>query len=233
MYRQLQQLFSPGGAAALAQRRQQMVQRDLVGRGIRSPTVLSAMARVPRERFVQAHAAQSAYEDRAQPIDCGQTISQPYIVALMTEALEIAAQHRVLEIGTGSGYQTAVLAELCGDVTTVERHEELSQKSRAILEELGYKNVRFIVGDGTQGFAASAPYDRILVTAAGLALPPALWQQLADGGLIVALLGPPDEQQLQVIAKRDGQREERTLTACRFVPLVGADEDDDSWEPRT
>jgi protein-L-isoaspartate(D-aspartate) O-methyltransferase len=208
------------GALALARR--SMVEHDLAARGIRSPRVLEVMGRVPRERFVAAGAAGQAYEDRALGIACEQTISQPYMVALMTEALEVLPHHRVLEIGTGSGYQAAVLAELAQCVVTVERHEQLSRTSHRILNELGYKNIEFVVGDGTLGFPPRAPYDRIIVTAAGEELPPALWSQLAEGGRIVAPLGPRDEQWLTVISKCHGRREEHTLTACRFVPLVGS-----------
>jgi protein-L-isoaspartate(D-aspartate) O-methyltransferase len=197
-----------------------MVEHDLASRGIASPRVLEVMGRVPRERFVAASAVGCAYDDRALSIACEQTISQPYIVALMTEALDVSSQHRVLEIGTGSGYQTAVLAELAHDVVTVERHEELSRNSQRVLNELCYNNIEFVVGDGTLGWPPRAPYDRIMVTAAGLELPPALYSQLTDGGRIVAPVGPPDEQWLQVILLRDGQREVRNLTACRFVPLI-------------
>lgn len=197
-----------------------MIEHDLAGRGITSPRVLDAMRRVPRERFVDADAAPYAYDDRALGIACQQTISQPYMVALMTEALDLAPQQRVLEIGTGSGYQTAVLAELAHDVVTVERHEQLSYNSRIILQELGYKNIEFVVGDGALGWPARAPYDRIIVTAGAARLPAALWSQLSEEGRLVIPIGPPHEQCLQVIAKQGGERQERTLTACRFVPLV-------------
>jgi protein-L-isoaspartate(D-aspartate) O-methyltransferase len=223
MLRRWRHFRPPGGddPAALAESRRQMVQHDLAGRGIQSPRVLEVLGRLPRELFISASAAGSAYDDRALAIGCEQTISQPYIVALMSEALDLLPTHHVLEVGTGSGYQTAVLAELAHDVVTVERHAELSHNAQRIIEELGYNNVRFAIGDGTQGWPPCAPYDRILVTAAALALPAALWDQLLEGGLLVAPLGPPDEQLLQLITKRNGRREERTLTACRFVPLVG------------
>jgi protein-L-isoaspartate(D-aspartate) O-methyltransferase len=211
---------SSSEAGAPADARRKMVERDLIGRGITSPDVLDAMRRVPRERFVDAVSIASAYDDRALGIECEQTISQPYIVALMTESLEISSQQHVLEIGTGSGYQTAVLAELAHDVVTVERHEQLSQRSRAILQELGYKNIEFVVGDGTLGWPAGAPYDRIMITAGAEQLPAVLWSQLAEGGRLVMPIGPPHEQFLQVVTKHNGQRHERTLTGCRFVPLI-------------
>jgi protein-L-isoaspartate(D-aspartate) O-methyltransferase len=221
MLRKLLHTDTPPSDDTLAAARRRMVARDLAGRGIAAPRVLEVMSRVPRERFIAACWGTSAYDDRALGIACEQTISQPYIVALMTEALELSPTHHVLEIGTGSGYQTAVLAELARDVVTVERHAQLSHSSQINLQELGYKNIEVVVGDGTLGWPARAPYDRIIVTAAALALPPALWEQLADRGRIVAPLGPPDEQHLQVIAKRNGRREVRMLTGCRFVPLVG------------
>ena len=159
--------------------------RLLVARGIRSTRVLAAMDRIPRERFVPAAARRLAYVDRALPIGSSQTISQPYIVALMTEALSLSGCETVLEIGTGSGYQTAILAELAAEVVSVERHGELSREAAAILVEFGYTNITLVDGDGTLGWPERAPYDRIIVTAAAGHIPPALEEQLADGGILV------------------------------------------------
>ncbi len=198
----------------------------LADRGICSPRVLNAMARVRRERFVPEGARHLAYADRALPIACDQTISQPYIVALMTEALQLSGDERVLEIGTGSGYQAAVLAELAAEVVTVERHAALSEAARAVLDELGYTNVRCIVGDGTQGWAEGAPYDRILVAAAAAQIPPALEEQLAERGTLVIPIGPADSQVLEAYHKIGRRLHAEPLSGCRFVPLVGAQGND-------
>jgi protein-L-isoaspartate(D-aspartate) O-methyltransferase len=195
---------------------------QLSERGMNAPSVLAAMARVPRERFVPEEVRPLAYADRALPIACDQTISQPYIVALMTAALQLSGGERVLEIGTGSGYQAAVLAELGADVVSVERHAALSHAARAVLDELGYRNVRLIVGDGTQGWSPGAPYDRIVVTAAAAHIPPALEEQLADGGTLVIPVGPSDGQTLEAYRKIGGKLYAEPLSGCRFVPLVGA-----------
>lgn len=207
--------------ASLEAARQRMLSRDLIDRGITSQQVLACMARVPRERFVDAAQHDQAYVDNALPIDCGQTISQPFMVALMSEALDVSPEHRVLEIGTGSGYQTAVLAELARDVVTIERHAPLSRGAQRVLADLGYENIEFVVGDGSLGWPARAPYDRILVTAAAAAPPPALLAQLAEGGLLVAPVGARSDQRLTVFKKRGEQLEQNVLTGCRFVPLVG------------
>lgn len=201
-------------------RRREMVRRQLASRGIKSDRVLAALERVPRERFVPEDAQALAYEDRALSIDCGQTISQPYIVALMTEALELTGAERVLEVGTGSGYQTAVLAELAAEVVSLERHAELSATAAARLAALKIEPIRLVVGNGRDGWPPAAPYDRILVTAGAAALPRPLWEQLADGGVLVAPLGPHGDQHVVQIRK-SGQREIRTpLCPCRFVPLL-------------
>ncbi len=200
------------------------MQRELAEGGIRSPSVLAVMGRVPRERFVPEGVRHLAYADRALPIACDQTISQPYIVALMTEALALKGGERVLEIGTGSGYQTAVLAELAGEVISIERHEPLSQEAARVLEELGYKNVQLIVGDGTLGWPEGAPYDRILVAAAAAHVPPALEEQLAEGGTLVIPVGPAQQQTLEAYRKVGGRLVAEPLSGCRFVPLVGADD---------
>jgi protein-L-isoaspartate(D-aspartate) O-methyltransferase len=201
--------------------RQEMIRVQLSRRGIHDRRVLAAMAKVPRERFVGPEWRWEAYADRALGIDCGQTISQPYIVALMTEALELTGTEKVLEIGTGSGYQTAVLAELVAEVISIERHARLSQQAGEMLAELGYHNVRLIVGDGTLGAADLAPFFRILVAAAGAECPPALWDQLDEGGALVMPIGPLDQQVLQVIRKLHGKPVITNLAGCRFVPLVG------------
>jgi len=206
---------------SISPEQRRMLDEQLIGRGVHSPRVLDAMAWVERARFVPETLQAAAYADRALPIACDQTISQPYIVALMTDALELSGSERVLEIGTGSGYQTAVLAQLAAWVVTVERHAELSQLAAARLHEQGYRKVTFLVGDGTQGWPELAPYDRILVTAAGPEVPPALFEQLAEGGILVAPLGPADSQELQQIRKVGGQPMVRSLGGCRFVPLVG------------
>jgi protein-L-isoaspartate(D-aspartate) O-methyltransferase len=184
--------------------------------------VLAAMAHVPRERFVPDESRHAAYADRPVAIGCGQTISQPLMVALMTQALRLTQQEHVLEVGTGSGYQTAILAELARTVVSIERHAELSQRASTVLAELHYDNVQLVIGDGTLGWPAAAPYDRIIVTAAAGYVPDALLDQLVDGGILVIPVGSSEGQQLQAIRKRDGQPLVEALSGCRFVPLVGA-----------
>jgi protein-L-isoaspartate(D-aspartate) O-methyltransferase len=209
-----------------AESRQAMVTDQLARRGITEPRVLAAMARVPRERFVDRGQEEQAYEDRALAIDCDQTISQPYIVGLMTQALSLAGDEKVLEIGTGSGYQTAILAELAARVVSIERHAELSQKAADALAELGYENVRLVVGDGSSGWPDEAPYDRIIVTAAASQVPDALFAQLREGGILVIPTGDRENQTLVAVHKVEGQRQATTLSGCRFVPLVGQFEPD-------
>jgi protein-L-isoaspartate(D-aspartate) O-methyltransferase len=202
--------------------RHKMVRDQLQRRGIHDRRVLDAMNQVPRQAFVLPGLATEAYADRALPIDCGQTISQPYIVALMTQALELLGGERVLEIGTGSGYQTALLSHLAGHVVSVERHAPLVEKAREALAGLGCENVTLIVGDGSLGWPAEAPYDRILVAAAARSCPPALVDQLADGGRLVIPLGDTESQVLQTFTRRGGQTIWQDLVPCRFVPLVAA-----------
>jgi protein-L-isoaspartate(D-aspartate) O-methyltransferase len=202
--------------------RWKMVREQLYRRGIGSRRVLAAIYRVPRERFVPGEYRGEAYADRALPIACGQTISQPYRVALMTRALDLHGTEHVLEIGTGSGYQTAVLARLARSVVSVERFDVLSRQAAAILDELGHANVKLVVGDGTEGWPEDAPYDRIIVTAAATKCPPALFEQLREGGNIVLPIGDANEQELQRIRKVNGEPEATILTGCRFVPLIGA-----------
>jgi len=191
----------------------------LRARGIADARVLAAMALVPRHEFVPARYRAQAYEDYPLPIGDGQTISQPYMVAEMLDALAIAPTDRVLEIGTGSGYVTALLGELAAQVISLERHPALGDAARDLLIGLGYKNVRVIVADGSRGFAENAPYDAILVSAAVAEVPPALLDQLAEGGRMVIPVGPADTQQLQLI-QRHGQLSVQLGEYCRFVPLV-------------
>lgn len=201
-----------------------MLSEQLMARGIRDRRVLEAMGRVPREQFMSPELEADAYSDRALPIECEQTISQPFMVALMTEALGLSGTERVLEIGTGSGYQAAVLAELAQSVVTVERHPELSATAAARLARLGYGNVHLVVGDGTQGWPEEAPYDRVIVTAATRRCPQPLFDQLAEGGLLVIPLGDDEGQVLHRIRKSHGQPTSQALTGCRFVPLIADDE---------
>jgi protein-L-isoaspartate(D-aspartate) O-methyltransferase len=182
--------------------------------------VLAAIASIPRERFVPTRRRRRAYANEALPIDCGQTISQPLVVARMLELLALQSSDRVLDVGTGSGYHAALLSLLAAEVWTIERHPELSAQAAEAIGGLGIDNVSFIVGDGNDGFATCAPYDAINVAAAGDAIPPALEQQLADGGRLVAPIGSDDGQRL-VLVQRTGSGFERTeLEGVRFVPLI-------------
>lgn len=199
-----------------------MVESQLRGRGIADERVLGAMFRVPRHEFTSAPTRNQAYEDHPLGIGEGQTISQPYIVALMLEALELKPTDRVLEIGTGSGYATALLAELVAQIFSIERHESLANEARELLARLGYTNVKFIVGDGSQGFAEGAPYDAVLVSAAAPEVPPALIAQLAEGGRMILPVGSGESQRLQLIHKRKGEAQILLREPCRFVPLVSA-----------
>ncbi|WP_169979159.1 protein-L-isoaspartate(D-aspartate) O-methyltransferase [Tautonia rosea] len=191
-------------------------------RGISNANVLDAILRIPRDQFVTDSIRSNAWEDRALPISCDQTISQPFMVALMTQELALTGSEKVLEIGTGSGYQTAVLARLAREVFTVERHAALSSEARKRLEDqLRLKILRFRVGDGTVGWPEEAPFDRILVTAAAPNLPISLFEQLAEGGRIVLPIGSESQQQLQVIDRKNGKPVPFHSVPCRFVPLVG------------
>ncbi len=198
-----------------------MLHKQLQRRGIRDPNVLAVMGKVPRERFLPPELRNQAYADQALPIECGQTISQPYIVALMTQALQLTGGETVLEIGTGSGYQAAVLAELVPRVISIERHESLSRQAEKVLAELGYRNVVLVIGDGSLGYSDESPYDRIIVTAAVSEVPPSLFEQLDEGGILVAPTGDRNSQTLQAIRKSGGRPRVRNLSACRFVPLIG------------
>lgn len=209
------------------QERSRMVDRQLRARGIRSTAVLRAMGTVPREKFIAPGRSSDAYRDQALPISHGQTISQPYMVAVMTEALDLSEGDRVLEVGTGSGYQTAILSSLSKGVWTIERIPPLLEEARRVLRELGMDNVHLRSGDGTLGWPEEGPFDAILVTAGSPGVPESLKAQLSpDGGRLVIPVGDRFIQDL-VRVRRNGDdfREERLL-ACRFVPLVGAE----GWE---
>jgi protein-L-isoaspartate(D-aspartate) O-methyltransferase len=194
-------------------------------RGISDKAVLRAMDEVPREHFVEARYADSAYADQAMPIACGQTISQPYVVAYMTEQLQVKPNHRVLEVGTGSGYQAAVLSRLAREVVTLERYRTLANSARTRLKTLGYDNVEVLLADGLAGEPMRAPYDRIIVTAAAETIPPALTAQLAEGGIMILPLGPHGGAQELLKLTKTGQGQGRDLArenliGVRFVPLL-------------
>jgi protein-L-isoaspartate(D-aspartate) O-methyltransferase len=200
--------------------RERMVRTQLAERGIREVRVLDAMSRVPRHEFVPETLRQEAYEDHPLPIGEGQTISQPYIVAAMLEHLALQTIDRVLEIGTGSGYVTALLSLLCAEVYSVERQAQLAALAESTLHRLGYRNMKMRVGDGSQGWPECAPFDAILVSAATPEMPPALFAQLREGGRMVVPIGPASSQELQLIRKIGGEPAVRVLEGCRFVPLV-------------
>jgi protein-L-isoaspartate(D-aspartate) O-methyltransferase len=198
-----------------------MVQEQLVGRGLGDAAVLAAMESVPRHRFVPPSMERHAYTDGALAIGFGQTISQPYIVALMTELLRLDGSSRLLEIGTGSGYQAAVAAQIAAEVWSVERMETLSQRAAALLIALGVHNVHLVVGDGSRGLPEQAPFDAVIVTAAAEDVPPALLEQLTDGGRLVVPIGPIGRTQILTVFTRHGdQFQVREDIPCRFVPLI-------------
>ena len=209
------------GDSVFTREREKMVEEQLVRRGITSERVLGAMRRIPRHRFVEEGLQHRAYGDYPLPIGEEQTISQPYIVALMTSLLELTGREKVLEIGTGSGYQTAVLAELSRRVCSVERLPRLAERARRLLETLGYANIWIRVGNGALGWSDEAPFDRILVAAAGPSVPPPLIDQLGEGGRLVAPVGDAESQALTLVERRAGEVRTRALGDCRFVPLVG------------
>lgn len=202
--------------------RERMVETQIRARGIRDPKVLQAMLKVPRHLFVDEALQDQAYGDFPLPIGEGQTISQPYIVALMTEALELTGNERVLEIGTGSGYQTAILAEIALWVYTIERYHRLSEKAKKVLLKLGYKNISFKVGDGTLGWPEASPFDAIIVTAAAPQIPQPLIDQLVEGGRIVIPVGDEFSQILVKGIKKGNSLTLKELEPVRFVKLVGA-----------
>ena len=200
--------------------RQRMVDSQLRARGISDPRVLDAMLRVPRHEFVPEPYRSEAYEDHPLPIGESQTISQPYVVALMLESLQIASSDKVFEVGTGSGYVTALLAELAAQVFSIERYPALAASALNVLTALGYSNIQVVTGDGTLGLPAAAPFDAILVSAAAPNLPHALLTQLREGGRMIVPVGSPDSQQLQFIRMVNGQPVISLREAVRFVPLI-------------
>jgi protein-L-isoaspartate(D-aspartate) O-methyltransferase len=208
-------------AGPFGEARRAMVEQQIAARGVKEERVLAAMAKVPRHEFVPSDEVDQAYDDHPLPIGFGQTISQPYIVALMTELLEVESGEKVLEIGTGSGYQAAVLAELTDQVYTVEIIPELARAAAHRLDRLGYEEVTVRTGDGYLGWPEAAPFDAIIVTAAPDHVPPPLLQQLADGGRMVIPVGPPGGYQtLWLITERGGQTFSENITGVTFVPLL-------------
>ncbi|MBI3318048.1 MAG: protein-L-isoaspartate(D-aspartate) O-methyltransferase [Candidatus Omnitrophica bacterium] len=202
--------------------RQRMLRDQLVARGIQDPRVLRAMGAVPRHRFVPESHQHQSYSDHPVSIGEGQTISQPYMVALMTESAAPGPASKVLEIGTGSGYQTALLAELSSQVYSIERLPVLAERAEGLLRALGYSNVHIRVGDGTLGWPEESPFDAILVDAGAPDLPQALVDQLVEGGRLVIPVGLSGSQTLTVVERSKGQVEKRELCSCLFVPLIGA-----------
>ena len=209
--------------------RRAMVDGDLVRRGIRDPRVIAAMARVPREEFVAEEYRGQAYEDRPLPIGEGQTISQPFIVAVSLAALSLQGGETILEIGTGSGYQTALLAELGRNVFSVERHAALARSAQETLAGMGYRNFEIMVGDGSQGWPEHSPFEAIIVSAAAPEIPEALLSQLTEGGRMVIPVGPSEAQDLQFVRKFQAKPAITSLNGCRFVPLVGQQGYKDGW----
>lgn len=217
--------------ATFERERIRMVDEQLRRRGIHEPRLLQAMLKVPRHRFVPAEHRHLAYVDGPLPIGAGQTISQPYIVALMTQLLLLEGEEKVLEVGTGSGYQAAILGELAREVHTIERHAELAERARSLLQELGYTNIHVHVGDGSLGLAEYAPYQAILVTAAAPKAPPALLEQLADGGRLVIPVGGQWGQMLERWTRRGARYEQEEFVPVAFVPLRGeAGWKEDRWD---
>jgi protein-L-isoaspartate(D-aspartate) O-methyltransferase len=204
--------------------RRLMVDDQLRSRGISDPRVLDAMLRVPRHEFVSPAHRTQAYEDHPLPIGEGQTISQPYVVALMLESLQLAPDEKVLEVGAGSGYATALLAELAAQVYSIERHDTLAASARDVLSRLGYTNVKVLTGDGTLGLPAVAPFDAILVSAGASTVPAALVAQLSEGGRMIVPVGTGDSQQLQFIRIVDGRPVISPRELVRFVPLIPNEE---------
>jgi protein-L-isoaspartate(D-aspartate) O-methyltransferase len=202
--------------------RAKMVREQIEARGVRDPRVLAAMRSVPRHLFVGETLAERAYDDTPLPIGDQQTISQPYIVALMAEALELTGVERVLEIGTGSGYEAAILSELCAEVYSVERIEKLAEQAMALLDSLGYRNVHVRVCDGSAGWPEAAPFAAIVMSAAAREIPRPLVEQLADDARFVLPMGDENMQTLVRLRKRQGALKEDCLGECRFVKLIGA-----------
>jgi protein-L-isoaspartate(D-aspartate) O-methyltransferase len=213
-------MHSEAQSDVFAHDREEMARSQIRGRGIRDERVVAAMARVPRHEFVPPDLRSQAYEDHPLPIGQEQTISQPYIVALMLEYLTIEPDNVVLEIGTGSGYQTVLLAELAATVYSIERHRPLAETASQVLGKLGYSNVSVLVGDGNRGLPEHAPYDRIVVSAAAHQIPPALFAQLSEGGRMILPVGSEYAQELQLVRKKSGTAVVASLEGCRFVPLM-------------
>jgi protein-L-isoaspartate(D-aspartate) O-methyltransferase len=213
----------PTESDQFARDRAEMVQVQLRERGIRDERVLEAMVQIPRHEFVLPEHRSQAYEDHPLPIGEGQTISQPFIIAVSLQALALQGTESVLEVGTGSGYQTALLAQLARDVYSIERHSSLARSAEAILVRLGLNNVRVVVGDGSHGLLEYAPFDAIVVGAAAPGLPRSLFDQLSESGRMVIPVGPPQAQELQLVRRRGGMPIIEVLEGCRFVPLVGAE----------
>ena len=201
--------------------KEKMVKDQLISRGIRDPRVIEALRRIPRHEFIPVEFKQHAYEDHPVTIGSGQTISQPYIVALMTEALRLKKEDVVLEIGTGCGYQTAILTDMCREVYSIERIADLSQRAKSILERLKYHNVHFKVGDGTLGWPEDISFDAVVVTAAAPEILSHLVMQLKDNGRLVIPIGDRYNQALFRIEKKDGQVSSEEICRCVFVPLIG------------
>jgi protein-L-isoaspartate(D-aspartate) O-methyltransferase len=203
--------------------RQAMVEQQLRARGIHDQRVLDAMLEVPRHEFVPPESQAQAYADHPLPIGAEQTISQPFIIAVALQALALTGSESVLEVGTGSGFQTALLARMARQVYSVERHAELAESAQRTLEHLGFENVTISVRDGSQGWPDHAPYDAILVSAAAPSLPKCLVEQLGEEGRMVIPIGPPHAQELQLIRRNAAQITRETVEGCRFVPLVGVE----------
>ena len=212
----------------LAQRRS-MVESQLRARGIRDERVLAAMLHVPRHEFASDEYRDQVYEDHPIPIGEGQTLSQPYIVAIMLEALVLHRSDVVLEVGTGSGYLTALLSQLTRQVYSVERHASLTRTAQATLARLGYNNLEVLLGDGSHGLPERAPFDAIVVSAAAPQIPPPLFEQLREGGRMVIPVGPAPAQELQLVHKHAGQPVVTNLEGCRFVPLIGGEGYETGW----
>jgi protein-L-isoaspartate(D-aspartate) O-methyltransferase len=206
--------------------REQMVSHQIAARGIEDDNILAAMRSVPRHLFLPFEARGVAYGDHPVRIGNNQTISQPYIVALMTSLLEVEPEHKVLDVGTGSGYQAAILAELAADVYTIERFPDLAESAKELLENLGHQNIHVLVGDGTQGYVSEAPYDRIVVTAAAPRVPEKLLSQLAEDGLLVIPVGGRHMQHLEIWHRKKEKFQKKVSISVVFVPLVG----EEGWQ---
>lgn len=200
-----------------------MVDEQLIPRGITDPRVLSVFGKVPRHKFVPQEYIDSAYDDHPLPIGNGQTISQPYMVALMTEQLNLKGEEKVLEVGAGSGYQAAILAELASTVFTIERIESLAKKCDGLLKKLGYKNINVVIGDGTLGYKEACPYDGIIVTCGSPGIPSSYIEQLNLNGKLIIPIGSQFSQVLTIVKKKEDGVEVKEICGCVFVPLIGED----------